>query len=198
MIYVDLDNTLIDSVYRQALDIEIAVRYGLSKDDFYLAEQMVLERCGLSDFGYDKLFQACKEIKPDLDEKLHEDWVANAKTQIFFPDTLRFLGLFQKEELTLLTTGNINFQSPKIDVHGLTKFFSEIKIVASPKSHHISPPTSSVFIDDSPREIDAMKERFPYVFCILIRSIAPWEKQKTSLRADIHCPNLLDAVKYIK
>src|SRR3989344_2699786 len=193
MIYVDLDNTLIDSVGRLRMEMDVANRYGLSDTDYQKGIDFAFEKYGIGSFGYATLFEGCRAIKPELKREILADWQRIVETACFFPDTQEFLAEFKKEELTLLTTGNPDFQRTKIKAHGLEWHFQEIIIVNSPKCRHISPGPRSVFIDDSPREIDEMKTAFPEVFCVLVREVAPWESQKESVLADAKSSDLLSA-----
>lgn len=198
MIYVDLDNTLIDSMRRLELEMNVAEKYGISRENFKKAIEESFEKHGISRFGHQGLYKTCRELKPDLSSDIISAWGKVLESQMFFSDSLFFLGQFPKEELTLLTTGNPDFQRKKIAVHGLEGSFGAIKIVASPKCGHIEPPSPlSFFVDDSPREIDAMKLLYPHMCCIQVREPALWEKQKISLRADVHCRTLDETLRFI-
>ena len=177
--------------------MRVAARYGIDGALYGKATELALGRCGISNFGYDALFEACKIIKPDLDDRILSDWQGVVETPHFFPDTLVFLNRFPKSRLVLVTTGGNEYQRAKIATHGLDKYFSEIQIVPSPKYQHIIPVSSATYIDDSPREIDAMKTLHPHVFCVLVRQPAPWEKQKVSISADIYCPDLISVADHI-
>ena len=166
MIYVDLDCTLIDSAKRLQDEMEVAAHYGINGTLYWKAIELALEKCGIGNFGYDALFEACEIIKPGLDNRILSDWQRVVETPHFFPDTLAFLGRFPRSCLVLVTTGSSEFQRAKIATHNLEDYFSEIRIVPSPKCQHINPVYPAVYIDDSPREIDAMKVLHPRVFCI--------------------------------
>ena len=198
MIYIDLDNTLIDSVKRLSGEMTAALKYGISNDNFSKAMLAAFQNDGVSRFGHKVLFKACCNLCPGLSKKLLNDWNDILNTPHIFPDAINFLSSFPKKDLVLLTTGSKEFQLTKIRVHGLKKFFSDIKIVPSPKCTSISPPPNSIFIDDSPREIDATKQTFPGIYCILVRKPAPWEKQKTSHFKDAQCADLVKAIELIK
>lgn len=199
-ILLDLDNTLIRSIDRAEQEKIIAAQYGISAKNFQHAIDMTFEKYGWSNFGHEGLIASCKLIKPDLNcTELYAKWQKILNTPHFFPDALEFLRAFPKRHMILLTTGSADFQRNKIATHSLAKYFSRIIIVNSPKAHHIATPTAnSLYIDDSPREIDAMKILFPHVYCIQIREAAPWEKQKRSVLADAHCATLTEAADLIK
>lgn len=199
MIYVDLDNTLIDSMRRSDMERSAAIRCGMSEETFAQAMDLLVESHGLSDFSFEPFFEVCKRLHPDLDPALLSQWKALLQLRIFFPDSLRFLGAFQKNELTLLTTGSPKHQQVKIRAHALPEYFKDILIVPTPKARAIAcPPPDSIYVDDSGREIDEMKNCHPHVYCILVREPACWEKQKHSLHADARAFDLDHALLLIK
>ena len=190
MIYVDLDNTLLDAVKRLENEKEIARRHGIDDDLFEKAANLTHETHGISNWSYTVFFESCRILKPCLEETMLHEWQKVIERSGIFPDTIAFLNQFPKENLTLVTTGNHEYQRTKIRTDNLEAYFSEILIVPSPKCHHVTPVYPAVYVDDSPREIDAMKLLHPEIFCILVREPAPWEKQKISLHADVYCPDL--------
>lgn len=191
MLYLDLDNTLIDTVKRLDFEKEVSEKYGLTGDKYLNAIDVVNERNGVGNFTIRKLFDVCREMKPDFPEEALREWMDFENRQIFFPDALDFIASFKKDELTLITAGDKNMQGKKIAVHNIEPLFSKILIVPSPKAQNIDPPPrGTIYIDDAPREIDAMKERFPYVTCVLVREPPPWEKVTISKYADMYCKDL--------
>ena len=199
MIYVDLDNTLIDSMRRWRMERDAAMLRGMSEETFARAMELLVESHGLSDFSFEPFFEVCKRLHPDLDPLLLSEWRALLELRVFFPDSLRFLEAFQKNELTLLTTGSVKHQQVKVRAHALEEYFGDILIVPTPKARAIaSPPPDSIYVDDSGREIDEMKTCHPHVYCILVREPACWEKQKHSVRADARAVDLDHALLLIK
>jgi len=198
-ILVDLDNTLIDSVKRLKLEMGVAAKFGVNAEDYWKAVDIAFAKYGVSGFSHQALFEGCRAIKPDFSAESLFEWRKVLEVKLFFPDTLIFLKHFKPEELTLLTTGNPEFQWTKIITHGITKHFGKIFIANSPKAENIErPPDKSFFIDDSPREIDAMKQCYPHVICLQVRTPAPWEKQKHSGCKDAHFRDLLGAYAFIR
>ena len=110
MIYVDLDNTLIDSVKRLLGEMSAASKYGLNEQNFHKAVLTAFKNGGVSNFGHKALFKACREILPSLSEKLLDDWREIVNAPHIFPDAMQFLNSFPSSNLTLLTTGNREFQ----------------------------------------------------------------------------------------
>jgi FMN phosphatase YigB (HAD superfamily) len=198
-ILVDLDNTLIDVAKRLELEMGTAAKFGVNAEDYWKAVDIAFAKYGISGFRYQALFEGCRAVKPDFNDDAFLEWKKLLDMEYFFPDSIVFLKHFKPEELTLLTTGNPEFQWTKIITHGITKYFGKIFIVSSPKAENIErPPDKSFFIDDSPREIDAMKQRFPHVLCLQVRTPAPWEKQKHSGCKDAHFRDLLGAYVFIR
>lgn len=199
MIYTDLDNTIIDTIRRLNKEKELARKYGLTEEEYMSAIHLVNERHGIGNFTLRKLFEICNEIHPGLPEALFGEWSDFENVQIFFPDALEFMTAFPKDSLTLLTAGNLDMQNKKIDVHNLRPYFGKILVLPSPKALNIEPPPDeSCYIDDAPREIDAMKERFPHVRCVLVRQPPPWEKIQVSKHADAYCRDLKEVLGILK
>ncbi len=199
MLYLDLDNTIIDTVRRLDKEKELAGKYGLTAEEYMNAIHLVNERHGIGEFTLRKLFSVCNEIHPGLPEELFAEWAEFENVQIFFPDALEFVNAFRAKDLTLLTAGNHDMQNKKIDVHNLRPYFHEILILPSPKAINIDPPPlNSYYIDDAPREIDAMKKLFPHVMCILVREPPPWEKVSVSKYADVYCKDLKEVLTMLK
>ncbi len=198
-ILVDLDNTLIDSVKRLELEMGVAVKFGVNAEGYWKAVDIAFAKYGISGFSHRALFEGCRAIKPDFSAESLFEWRKVLEVELFFPDSIIFLKNLGKDGMTLLTTGNPDFQWIKIRNHQLEQYFCGIKIVNSPKAENIDrPPKGSFFIDDSPREIDAMKQRYPHVLCIQVRTPAPWEKQKHSGCKDAHFRDLLGAYAFIR
>ena len=199
MIYVDLDNTLIDSVGRYHKELAAAERYGISHDEYWLLYDVMNRRHGIGSFGYELFFQVIQDHMPGVSDTLLAEWRAILETQHPFPDTYEFLSSFRRDELILLTTGNPTQQRKKVQVHSFESYFSDIRIVGSPKCRHIEPPDGAIYIDDSPREIDEMKTVHPHVHCIIVRETPPWERrQAVSHKKDKHCRDLIEARDHIK
>ncbi len=198
MIYVDMDNTLINTPRRVLEEVGITMRYGITADDYYAALRTMNQRHGVGSFNYKLLFAILRETKPELSETLIADLTTTIAIPMFVDDSLEFMARFPKNELTLLTTGDKEIQWAKVRAHQLESHIGKILIVTSPKALHIDTPTrGSYYIDDAPRELDAMKIQFPDVTCIQVREPAPWETQRVSLLADLHCADLLTVADMI-
>ena len=198
MNYVDLDNTVIDTIRRLGKEQAAARKHGFSDADYMRALHLVNERFGIGEFTIQRFFGVCRELNPALSDEVLGEWKEMENDQIFFDDSLEFLKSLPKKELCLITAGNAEMQTKKIDTHKLRPYFGKIQILPSPKANNIEPPEAgSVYIDDAPREIDAMKKRFPYVKCILVRTPPPWETQKMTVSADWYCPDLKTARKLL-
>jgi FMN phosphatase YigB (HAD superfamily) len=86
--------------------------------------------------------------------------------------------LKQKQyRLVLATRGKVYLQKKKIENSGLEKFFNEIIFSEKYKAEFLADKIRAwhrqgekiVLLDDSSKEIELMKERFPYVRSILVK-----------------------------
>jgi len=196
---IDLDNTLIDSVAVYEKHEELAEMYGVSRRQHRRLLQIAVALYGIGKFSQMHMYDLCKCVCPDLPETILEGWQALWLSPRFFPDARAFLEALPREKNILLTTGYPETQRLKIHTHGLGYYFPTIHIVDSPKAMEIpAPPPETIYFDDSPREIDAMKTAYPYVFCVLVRKLPPWESQKTSALADAMFETLEEALKYFR
>ena len=140
------------------------------------------------------------EITRDLNALLDKNY--------FFPDSEEFLSSFNPQQLVLITSGNQDFQWRKIDAHDLTKYIKFVWVITN-KALAVSGELVSAlragikepffFIDDAPREIEAVKKAHPEVICIQVREPASWETQRETEFYDVHFPQgLLPARDYIQ
>ncbi len=199
-ILCDLDCTLIDGELRVDMELKVAMEYGIIPSEYARGRDIaVAKNGGISNFNYDRLYAGLEVVKPGLSRAIIKDLYDIIAAPLLFPDTLQFLDSFPKDTLALLTTGDPAFQNMKIDANGLREKFSEIMIVPSPKcTSFVDPPPGMIYLDDSPREIDAMKTAHPQIFCVLMRNPAPWEHHRTSYHKDAYAPDLVEAAKIIK
>ncbi len=196
---VDMDGTLIDSAMRINMEHKVALEYGLTAEMFWEGRRLAEEKYGPALSNYRKLYAGCKEILPDLDEKIVEEWLDVARTPMLYSDTLNFLASFPKEELILFTAGEPGFQNIKIDANGLRDKFSSILILPSPKANNFhNPEPGMIYLDDAPREIDAMRLRHPSVYCIQVREPSPWERQRSTRRKHRYAWDMTEAITIIK
>ena len=117
MIYIDLDNTLIDSVGRLENEKQVAARFGISERDYDWA----VRQTGVN-FSYEKLYQTCRLVTRGLSPDVITEWEETLQKPRLFSDTKPFLARFPKEKLILITStsGTPKLQQTKIEANGLS------------------------------------------------------------------------------
>ena len=197
-IYLDLDNTLIDSVRRYGDEQETAERHGVPRAEYVRAVETLYARHGTASYCFPLLFSIIREARPDAPEALLRELEALLDKQYFFPDTLAFLSRFSREELVVVTEGRIEFQWPKAAAHNLLEHVREVRIShMKKKSEMVEEHGQTFFLDDAARHVDDVKRAHPGIICIQVHPAAPWEKKQTALLADAVCASLAEAADFI-
>jgi len=208
MICVDLDCTLIKSEQRYKDELEVAKKYGISAKKYAAAVEKLYQRYGIAAYRFELLYRILTEVSPGLSRQIIEDLNALLDKNYFFPDSEEFLAAFEPKQLVLITSGNFEFQFRKIVAHGLKKYINFIWVISNKAlavgAEIISAAKAGIqepffFIDDAPREIEAVKKAYPEeVVCIQVRTPAPWETQRSTEYFDVHLPDLEAVTHYIK
>lgn len=198
-IYLDLDNTLIDSVRRYEDEQDTAERYGIPRAEYVRAVEALYARHGPASYSFPLVFSIIRETRPDAPEALLRALKALLRKQYFFPDTLAFLARFRREELVLVTEGVAEFQWPKLHAHDIARRVGRVELISGKKSDAIREAESETtfFLDDAARHVDEVKRARPRTFCIQVRAAAPWEKKQNALLADAVCGTLIEAADFI-
>lgn len=200
-IFCDLDCTLIDSEQRYQDEKQIAVRFGVSPDIYEWSVGELYGRFGFAGYTFERLYGIILERVPRVPCRLAEELASLLVRNYFFPDALLFLEQFHRENLVLVTSGVPEFQLKKIETHDLGALMGII-VVSDSKAEtvgeHKLDGKTHFFLDDAPREIEAVKRVHPDVVCIRVRTPASWESQKTTALADAYLPDLAVAAEYIK
>jgi FMN phosphatase YigB (HAD superfamily) len=200
MIFVDLDNTLIDSIRRSEDEIKILLKYGIPKDTCYKIQTETFVKHGR--YSYELLYQELLAIKTDLSRKIIKDLDKLLKRNYLFYDSYKFFLEYEREELAVLTFGDSEFQMRKIKSSNVDLFIDKIYVTQHKDdfifSYTVKHPDESVFfIDDSPHEIEAVKKACSKATCIQLRILPPWVKQVYTIYADSRQPSFLEAISYI-
>lgn len=199
LIYLDLDNTLIDSVRRYEEEQETAERYGVSRAEYVRAVETLYARHGTASYTFPLLFSIIRETRPDAPEALLRELKGLLGKRYFFPDTLEFFARFPREELIVVTESRYEFQWPKAAVHNLLAYVREVRIShVKRKSEMIEESGQTFFLDDAARHMDDVKRAHPGIVCIQVRVPAPWEKKQKALLADAVCGTLIEAAGFIE
>lgn len=203
MICVDLDCTLIDSERRYGDEMVIAAEYGISEEEYVTAVDTLYRHHGTAGYSFELLYEILAEQSPVLPWKITKDLNALLDRIYLFPDSELFLSSFKPEQLSIITTGNHEFQSRKIAAHNLKKWANYVWITPH-KARAVAAESifgaggNIFFIDDAPREIEAVKRARPEVICIQVRTPALWEIQRKTEFYDVHLPDLEAVTHYIK
>lgn len=204
MICVDLDCTLIDSERRYGDERVIAANYGISKKDYVAAVDKLYRRYGALFYSFELLFKILSERRPGLSKNIVNNLNTLLDRNYFFPDSEFFLSSFGPQEFSIITSGLHDFQWRKIAAHNLGSrtnciWITEYKARAVGAMVVYKNPDEKVFfIDDAPREIEAVKKAHHEVICIQVREPASWETQRETEYFDVHLPNLEAVTHYIK
>lgn len=198
-IYLDLDNTLIDSVRRYEEEQETAERHGITRAEYVRAVETLYARHGTASYCFPLLFSIIREAHPNAPEALLRELEVLLGKQYFFPDTLEFFARFHREELVVVTEGRFEFQWPKAAAHNLLSYVREVRLShVKKKSEMIEERGQTFFLDDAARHVDDVKRAHPGIVCIQVRSAAPWEKKQNALLADAVCASLAEAADFIE
>ncbi len=200
-IFCDLDCTLIDSERRYEDEKQIAARLGVSRDDYEWAVDELYHRFGIARYSFTVLLEIIRERVPHVSSGLAEELMSLLDRNYFFPDSLNFLNQFRRRDLTLVTAGVIEVQLKKVETHGMKALMGDIVVTDSkPRAMGERKLDGRIhfFLDDAPREIEAVKRAHPDIVCIQMRIPPSWESQKYTNFADVCLPNLAAAAEYIK
>lgn len=200
IIYVDLDNTLFDTIRQEAEEVVTAAKYGIHPRVYKKLVRRIYEEHRAKNYTYQLVYNAlCAKYK-NLPPQLYKDLQCLLKRREFaFPDAFPFLTQFPDEELMILTIGHPDHQLPKIYGAGFMEHIGGYICAEDTKSPEIVLNSSPIFfVDDAPRIINEVKTARPDVVCIQVREPPPWEDfyREKSL-CDFHAKDLIEAAEYI-
>jgi beta-phosphoglucomutase-like phosphatase (HAD superfamily) len=196
MIYLDLDNTLIDTEQIRRWEAHIAGRYGISVMTYFECADLVWIRDRT--FSFEHVYDELHEYYPDLPQTIIGDLYRLLAIPRFMSGAPYFLERFRKQDLILVTSGDAEFQRIKIKTHSIEPYVREIHI-NNDKTKVItleSPPV--FFVDDAPRHIEAVGRAHPSVICIRVHEPPSWEVQQDTLHPHIYVESLFGAMQYIE
>lgn len=194
-IYIDLDNTLIDTARLIEENIRIFAEYGGTPELYMQANIACIERWNM--FNFERFYEVLKESLPDLPIEYRERIRTLSNREIWFDDAVDFLDFFGPDNLVLVTQGDETLQRPKIIAHNLEHYFGRMEILAGKDKSTVIDPSydPTFFIDDAPAVIDEVKRAHPSVFCIQVRKPPPWQADDlpSFAKADEKCDTLRQA-----
>lgn len=200
MIYLDLDNTALDTVglYNFMVDL-LENEFGVPRGVAMQAQQdaHLRHRTYTPEKLCDELAKVGHPVSNDFLIRVY-NYIESR--EMLYPDTMPFLKQFRRQELAILTRGDEFFQRRKIRAHGLDQLVGKLLVTQGEKCDSINDAVMpcTFFLDDAPREIEAMKRRHPWIICIQVREPPPWEEQRTTTYADGYARDLLLAADLIR
>lgn len=197
IIYIDLDNTCIDTEKIRQLEARVAGRYGIPLMTYFECTDLV----GISNpasFSYERIYDILREYYPNLSHTIIVDLYRVLKMQCFMPGAIQFLRRFRKQDLVLVTSGNPQFQRIKIETHRISSYVRDIYIVNDKAAVITSESPPVFFVDDAPRHIEAVGRVHPAITCIRVHEPALWEVQQETAHPHVYAESLFDAAEYIE
>lgn len=197
IIYIDLDNTCIDTEKIRRTEARVAQRYGIPIMTYFECTDLA----GISDpatFSYERIYEMLQRYYPDLSHAIISDLYWTLKMQCFMPGAIQFLKRFRKQDLVLVTSGTPAFQRIKIETHRITDYVRDIHIT-NDKTAVITQESPPVFfVDDAPRHIETVGRAHPAVICIRVHEPPSWEVQQETSHPHVYIKSLWDAATYIE
>jgi FMN phosphatase YigB (HAD superfamily) len=196
-IYLDLDNTLIDTEKIRRIEARVAGRYGIQLMTYLeCADLTCIQDPAV--FTYERVYDILREYYLDLPRSLISDLYQVLKIRCFTSYAFHFLSKFRKQDLVLVSSGDPAFQRMKIETHRIADYVREIHIVNEKASviTRESPPV--FFVDDAPRHIEAVGRAHPWITCIRVHEPPSWEVQQEIAHPHVYIESLFDVAEYIK
>lgn len=212
-IFLDFDDTIFNTKKYKIDYKKVFISHKIKKKDFLdpFFDYPIKKNGRLISYNLNKYK---KIIRKKLDENIFsrfekdvEYFLDNSKKYVH-KDFFSFIKNFKKNQLFLISFGDIKSQTRKIRTSGVTKYFKKIKITIQGKSVYIKKiatkkegeiPNEIIFIDDRPDQIKEVKKALPNCLCLRIkRKTSRFNDLKTSGKAIIEIKNLKEAQKIIR
>lgn len=196
-IYIDLDNTCIDTEKIRRMEARVACRYGIPLMTYFECTDLA----GISDpgsFSYERIYEMLQQYYPDVPRTIISDLYRVLSIPFFMSGAIQFLRRFRKQDLVLVTSGDPEFQHIKIKTHRITDYVREIHITDDKAAVITRESTPVFFVDDAPRHIEAVGRAHPAVTCIRVHEPALWEVQQETAHPHVYAESLFDAAEYIE
>ncbi len=147
-IYIDFDGTLYDTSKFFNDFIELCNKYKVTAEDVYN-----LRNKNLGLFNLDELALNIKN-KYNLKNSFIKSTEKLYNKKYLYKDTVKFLKKYYKNHnLYILSYGETNYQSKKINCCNIKKYFKDI-IITQDKSKENIDYKKGIFIDNNPKEIE--------------------------------------------
>ena len=205
-IFLDFDDSLFDTKRFVSKLVEIFLKNGVSKNDFFATYRDYPQKTVRGLQKYDPCRQikylessigVCGEkIKSDL-----ENFVSDTSRYVF-RDVDSFFSNFRRNNLYIVSFGHTGFQEKKIKNSGLRKRIRNIAVTDRSKAEIIKRFANGkekfVFIDDRTDQIRSVKKYFPNSATFLLKRKEGRYNSKKTKAVDFEVKNLTEAKKIIK
>ena len=149
-IYVDFDGTLFNSDLLLSDYIDLLKKYNISSDTVWDVINTIFKEEKFNLFRLTNYINKHYDITGNLSYDLNELF----KKNYVYDDVFDSLDILSKSfNLILLTYGDYEYQSYKIKVSNLSKYFTNVIITKDRKSSLDINYEKSIFIDNNPNEI---------------------------------------------
>lgn len=195
--YIDFDGTLFDTDKYVDDFMNIFSEYGITKVEFEEAKKIL--------FHNDELFNIIKITnylmkKYNVSDELKEKILALLDKSYLYPEVLDCLDVLISSgyELNILTYGDKEFQKMKVQSTNLSKYLKEIIITDEDKSKLNLDYKHSIFIDNSPIEVEKFYEAGAKKIIRIRRSIDKYSKIDSNILGLIECEDFNQVVELMK
>lgn len=174
ILVVDFDRTVFDSDALYLDLYKLCEARGISRD--FLDPALALVPPDNLLFNFFLMVQRSQQIEPDKIEKVvaeMQSYVREKGHLYIFDDSRKFLGAAIKANwnVIILTYGDIYFQLAKFIGSGLGSLCTSFIVTSKVKWSHLEifKTSSVIFIDDNPKNIDEIKEKFPDIVAVEVK-----------------------------
>lgn len=166
-IFIDFDKVLFDTTNFKKEMINICYEHGVSEKEFIKTANnfSATSKHNGPPYSMDNHIKLMEKLKakklPELKKAL-EDLMENLEEYVF-SDVEKFLLSFRKDDLFLLSYGDVSFQKQKVFSSGMNKFFKNIIISGEhkidiisnmAKENNIIGQEDLILIDDKPENLE--------------------------------------------
>lgn len=205
-IFLDFDDSLFNTRKFRGKLIEIFLKNGVSRKDFFGTYYDYPQKTpsGLKKYSPNRQIKLLEKRLNINSAKIRKDLqklVKNTK-QFVFSDARDFLKSFKKSNLYLVSYGYTNFQREKIKNCGLIREFRSVVISDGNKNEVVKrfagKKENFVFVDDRVENISNVKKHFPGSLTFLLKRKEGRYNDKRGKAVDFEAKNLKEVKTIIK
>lgn len=201
-IILDFDDTIFNTHQMVQEFIKVFKKNGFTKKEFYNAWGMCLKKIGKFDLdAVINLVINSGKLENPIKEKINS--ILSNTNKFIYPDFFSFVKDFEKNNLILLSFGEINFQRTKIENSKIAPIFSEVIITTKDKVESLMlirkkhSNDKIFFIDDKAEQIDKVKNILPQIVTIKMERLQGEHVKIKSRLTNYTVKNLDEARKII-